>query len=93
MGSGGLVRSVLLLWGVQGDLEGLFFLGDIEGLAEEVRRRVHEISGIVLEWEIQRIGRPASDPEPIEWGGAHQPSRMALQGRFGEDYSDGSAPS
>ena len=30
---------------------------DIEGLGEEVRRRVKENSGIALEWEIQRIGR------------------------------------
>jgi UDP-N-acetylmuramate dehydrogenase len=32
---------------------------DIEGLGEEVRRRVYEITGIALEWEIQRIGLPA----------------------------------
>ena len=31
---------------------------DIEGLGEEVRRRVFETSGIVLEWEIRRVGRP-----------------------------------
>jgi len=31
---------------------------DIEGLGEEVRRRVKETSGIELEWEIQRVGRP-----------------------------------
>jgi len=30
---------------------------DIEALGEEVRRRVKEQSGIMLEWEIQRIGR------------------------------------
>ena len=29
---------------------------DIEQLGEEVRRRVHDKSGITLEWEIQRIG-------------------------------------
>lgn len=29
---------------------------DIENLGEEVRRRVRERSGIVLEWEIQRVG-------------------------------------
>jgi UDP-N-acetylmuramate dehydrogenase len=29
---------------------------DIEGLGEEVRRRVHENSGVMLEWEIRRIG-------------------------------------
>jgi len=31
---------------------------DIEGLGEEVRRRVYRNSGISLEWEIQRVGRP-----------------------------------
>lgn len=30
---------------------------DLEALGEEVRRRVHEHSGIVLEWEIKRIGK------------------------------------
>jgi UDP-N-acetylmuramate dehydrogenase len=34
---------------------------DLEGLGEEVRRRVHETSGILLEWEIERIGSPLSD--------------------------------
>ena len=29
---------------------------DIEGLGEEVRRRVREKSGVELEWEIQRVG-------------------------------------
>ena len=29
---------------------------DIENLGEEVRRRVHETSGVELEWEIRRIG-------------------------------------
>ena len=31
---------------------------DIEGLGEEVKRRVYENSGIELHWEIQRVGRP-----------------------------------
>jgi UDP-N-acetylmuramate dehydrogenase len=31
---------------------------DLEGLGEEVRKRVFEHSGITLEWEIRRIGRP-----------------------------------
>lgn len=31
---------------------------DLEGLGEEVRRRVFETSGVTLEWEIKRIGRP-----------------------------------
>lgn len=32
---------------------------DLEGLGEEVRRRVLDNSGVALEWEIRRIGRPA----------------------------------
>jgi len=36
---------------------------DIEGLGEELRRRVHAMSGISLIWEIRRIGRPARPPE------------------------------
>ncbi|TMM48807.1 UDP-N-acetylmuramate dehydrogenase [Qipengyuania marisflavi] len=31
---------------------------DIEGLGEEVRRRVYQKSGVALDWEIQRVGRP-----------------------------------
>jgi UDP-N-acetylmuramate dehydrogenase len=31
---------------------------DIEGLGEEVRRRVAEKTGVALEWEIKRVGRP-----------------------------------
>ncbi|WP_137681507.1 UDP-N-acetylmuramate dehydrogenase [Aurantiacibacter suaedae] len=31
---------------------------DIEGLGEEVRRRVAEATGVTLQWEIQRVGRP-----------------------------------
>ena len=31
---------------------------DIEGLGEDVRRRVREATGIQLRWEIRRIGRP-----------------------------------
>jgi UDP-N-acetylmuramate dehydrogenase len=31
---------------------------DIEGLGEEVRRRVAESQGVSLEWEIRRVGRP-----------------------------------
>ena len=32
---------------------------DLEGLGEEIRRRVREVTGITLEWEIRRIGVPA----------------------------------
>jgi len=38
---------------------------DIECLGEEVRRRVYETTGIVLEWEIHRIGLPAPDSETV----------------------------
>ncbi len=38
---------------------------DLEGLGEEVRRRVHATSGVTLEWEIKRIGRPAGRPEVV----------------------------
>jgi UDP-N-acetylmuramate dehydrogenase len=33
---------------------------DIEALGEEVRAKVKEQTGVTLEWEIKRIGRPAS---------------------------------
>ncbi|WP_119459091.1 UDP-N-acetylmuramate dehydrogenase [Rhodospirillaceae bacterium SYSU D60014] len=32
---------------------------EIEALGEEVRRRVHETSGVMLNWEIRRIGEPS----------------------------------
>ena len=32
---------------------------DIEGLGEEVRRRVRVAAGVELEWEIRRIGMPS----------------------------------
>ena len=35
---------------------------DIEGLGEEVRRRVQATTGITLHWEIRRIGIPAGKP-------------------------------
>ncbi len=34
---------------------------DLEGLGEEVRKRVLETQGIELVWEIMRVGRPARD--------------------------------
>ena len=33
--------------------------GDIEALGEEVRRRVHDCCGILLAWEIRRVGEAA----------------------------------
>ncbi len=38
---------------------------DIEGLGEEVRRRVHAASGVTLHWEIRRIGVPGGKPEVV----------------------------
>jgi UDP-N-acetylmuramate dehydrogenase len=38
---------------------------DIEGLGEEVRRRVLAATGVTLEWEIRRIGLPAGKPEIV----------------------------
>ncbi len=38
---------------------------DIEGLGEEVRRRVLAATGVRLEWEIRRIGVPAGKPEVV----------------------------
>jgi UDP-N-acetylmuramate dehydrogenase len=34
---------------------------DIETLGEEIRRRVKAKSGVTLEWEIRRIGRPSAE--------------------------------
>ena len=39
---------------------------DIEGLGEEVRRLVYDRCGIMLEWEIRRIGEPAGVACPRE---------------------------
>ena len=38
---------------------------DLEGLGEEVRRRVHALSGVALDWEIKRIGLPVGRPEAV----------------------------
>ena len=38
---------------------------DIEGLGEEVRRRVFQRCGVALEWEIRRVGRPALGLEEV----------------------------
>jgi UDP-N-acetylmuramate dehydrogenase len=43
---------------------------DIEALGEEVRRRVFAMSGITLEWEIKRIGRPLPGLKPVDDGAA-----------------------
>ncbi len=41
---------------------------DIEALGEEVRRRVHEASGVTLRWEIMRIGTPRAGEAPVTPG-------------------------
>jgi UDP-N-acetylmuramate dehydrogenase len=38
---------------------------DIEGLGEDIRRRVHALSGVLLDWEIKRIGIPGGKPEVV----------------------------
>lgn len=35
---------------------------DLEGLGEEVRKKVYDSQGITLEWEIMRVGEFADDP-------------------------------
>lgn len=45
---------------------------DIEGLGEEVRRRVFERFGVVLEWEIRRVGVPLA-PGATPLGGEAAP--------------------
>ena len=36
---------------------------DLEGLGEEVRERVRAATGVSLDWEIRRLGQPASVPQ------------------------------
>lgn len=36
---------------------------DLEGLGEEVRKRVFQISGLTLEWEIMRVGEKTSEAD------------------------------
>ncbi len=38
---------------------------DLEGLGEELRRRVHAASGVTLEWEIKRIGVPGGGAQLV----------------------------
>lgn len=42
---------------------------DLEGLGEEVRKRVFQNSGIELEWEIMRVGEPAPGGSPNKYRG------------------------
>ena len=43
---------------------------ELEELGERVRARVLEHSGVALEWEIHRIGRPAPDSSLDDWEAA-----------------------
>jgi UDP-N-acetylmuramate dehydrogenase len=43
---------------------------ELEELGELVRARVEEQSGVRLEWEIDRLGRPASDSSTDDWEAA-----------------------
>ncbi|MBK5919702.1 UDP-N-acetylenolpyruvoylglucosamine reductase [Rhodothalassium salexigens] len=49
---------------------------ELEGLGEEVRRRVAETFGVTLDWEIRRLGRPAPAAAPARdhgsGGGSNQ---------------------
>jgi UDP-N-acetylmuramate dehydrogenase len=38
---------------------------DLEGLGEEVRRRVKAATGVTLDWEIKRLGIPAARPAVV----------------------------
>jgi UDP-N-acetylmuramate dehydrogenase len=43
---------------------------DIEALGEDVRRRVADVTGVTLEWEIRRVGHHAEGAGPSREGGA-----------------------
>jgi len=43
---------------------------ELEELGEQVRKRVLEHSGVALEWEIHRVGRPAPDSTRDDWEAA-----------------------
>jgi UDP-N-acetylmuramate dehydrogenase len=49
---------------------------DLEGLGEEVRRRVFAASGVELQWELHRIGVPGARPAltPPAGGGGPEPA-------------------
>ena len=55
---------------------------DIEDLGEEVRRRVYEMTGTVLEWEIHRIGLPTPDFGTVAQAGRAIPSGAAEPSGF-----------
>ena len=55
---------------------------DIEGLGEEIRRRVLAATGVTLDWEIRRIGIPGGRLDILQAGNRrtrHDPGRGALR--------------
>jgi UDP-N-acetylmuramate dehydrogenase len=63
---------------------------DLEGLGEEVRRRVYDTWGIWLEWEIERIGGIESDGDP-SLAAPHPPAARVppSPGTRGEGWGEG----
>jgi UDP-N-acetylmuramate dehydrogenase len=57
---------------------------DVEELGEEVRRRVRETSGIVLEWEIRRIGVGLPGQKQVEADGVRFFNPSFLSDGFSE---------
>jgi len=64
---------------------GAAIAADLENLGEEVRRRVFDTSGILLEWEIERIGLPdqAKSPSPPFRGEREGPTAQRWEGEVG----------
>jgi UDP-N-acetylmuramate dehydrogenase len=63
---------------------------DLESLGEEVRRRVHDTTGILLEWEIERIGRTEGGRERSRAASCPSAARVpASPGLSGEDWGTG----
>jgi hypothetical protein len=64
---------------------------DLEGLGEEVRKRVLENSGISLEWEIMRVGEPGVHLTKHELT-RHGSTRAAITKRGAKPRKRGKAP-
>ena len=60
---------------------GTAMAADIEGLGEEVRRRVLAATGVTLEWEIRRIGIPGGRPEVVRRAVAEAAPDAAPEGK------------
>jgi UDP-N-acetylmuramate dehydrogenase len=67
-GCRGLIRGGAMVSGEHANFlinTGSATAADLESLGEEVRRRVYQMSGIALEWEVRRIGLPLPGIEPV----------------------------